>query len=102
MSWNWFKLKSASCGRLIAPAVENPYEGFEVEFYPITGVYIAKYNKDMLWTKAERGTIETLPSYFRESHLSYCDKFSSQKDAWSFIDKFLEQRWKKNVVTYTR
>lgn len=71
---------------------------FSVEHYPESRYYFAKYKNDYLREKVFTGLIERVSSDF----FVYAEKFRTEEEAWKFIDKYKEQRFKKNIQILTR
>jgi hypothetical protein len=79
--------------------VKSKYEGYEVVYLPLTGIYITKY-KGKLLEKANStsGVIDStsLDWLFIAAH------FKNEESAWKHIDKHIEQRDLTTAKVMTR
>ena len=83
--------------------VKDKYSAYSVEHYPLSGKFYPKKNGRYLKESYMTGIIEYLYDFSEESTKLLSGKnFQTERDAWTFIDKAIEQMDKVNVRVLTR
>ncbi len=87
-------IKSKPDGNESKPAYNE--SDFEIEHYPLSKIYYAKYKGKYLDTEHITGIIKLKGDFY------YCDQHGSIEDADKKIAKFKEQQFKENVIIIKR
>lgn len=80
----FFKKKKAESVITESTQVKSKYDGFDIEFMPITKRYYPRYKEKYFYKEINSGTFKL------DESISFCEFAKSQEEAKKIIDQYLE------------